>query len=256
MRRGDRDKIQNASLIFANGLFLEHNPSLFYQLKKSDAVFIGDEILKRCPELILKVNGEVDPHIWMDLSIMEKVASIICEKVCEIDPDHTDSYRNNTAHLIEEMQACDKRITDLINTIPSKKKYLVSSHDAFNYYSKKYFQSAKKNCCTGSNSCSDDNRLCSMQGGAPESEISLKRMKAVVEFVKKNQVPVIFYESNLPKDAIVKLVEVCKGFGQNVRISEDPLYGDTLGGMTYLQMIEHNTKVIVENLNQENGDNV
>lgn len=242
MRKGDIEKFEAADLIFANGLSLEHNPSLLYILNDKHAIFLGDRLLDKDPHAIISTNQEIDPHIWMDLSIMQRVVDDICVQMCLLDKDHEDFYLENTANLKVKIEKLDESILEMMAQIPDENRYIVSSHDAFNYFVKRYFRQRK------------EVRLFSMQGLSPESEISLKRMSQVIDFIKEHKVHAIFYESNLPKDAIWKVIEICKKFDIDVKISEEPLYGDTLGGMTYLEMIAHNADVISRNLKGASGE--
>jgi manganese/zinc/iron transport system substrate-binding protein len=236
LRKGDKEKIERAEIVFGNGLSLEHNPSLYYLLTDKKAVFVGDCVMKSHPEKIIVRKNEIDPHIWMDLSVMSVVAKVICEKLCEVDPKNSAEYQANTVVLEEKMAFLDKEILEMFSKVPMDRLYLVSSHDAFNYFVKKYFIQ------------DGDNRLFSMQGLSTEADISLKRIQQVIEYIKFHKIPIVFFESNLPKDGLYKVIEICKQFGLEVSISSDPLYGDTLGGMTYLEMMKHNAVVMTNNL--------
>ncbi len=242
LRKGDKEKIERAELIFGNGLSLEHNPSLYYMLSSKNTLFVGDQLLENSPKSVIINQKEVDPHIWMDLELMQMVATMICDEVCKIDAENSLFYQANTAILQEKMKLLDSEITEMFRTVPADSLYLVSSHDAFNYFVRKYFIA------------DNANRLFSMQGLSTESEVSLKRIQQVIEYIRKNNIPVVFFESNLPKDGLYKVIEICGKFGLDVKISKDPLYGDTLGGMTYLEMMRHNANVIAKNL-KKRGSN-
>ncbi len=236
LRKGDKEKIERAEIVFANGLSLEHNPSLYYMLTDKKAVFVGDRLLEKAPKNIITNQREVDPHIWMDLELMQMVAQIICDTICEKDPGNSQLYKVNTIALQGKMKLLDEEITEMFRQVPADNLYLVSSHDAFNYFVRKYFIDDSKN------------RLFSMQGLSTESEISLKRIQQVIEYIRNHNISVVFFESNLPKDGLYKVIEICNRFGMDVKISQDPLYGDTLGGMTYLEMMRHNASVMTKNL--------
>lgn len=242
MRKGDKEKIEQAKLIFANGLSLEHNPSLYYHLTTKNAVFVGDRLLNTNPELIISNNGEIDPHMWMDLEIMQKVCDIVCSEVIALDKENSAFYEKNTQILKQKMHLLDQKIIAMFKQVPLENLYLVSSHDAFNYFVRRYFIADSMH------------RLFSLQGLSTEAEISLKRMSQVIDFIKKHHISTVFFESNLPKDSILKVLEICESFGVKVQISTDPLYGDTLGGMTYLEMMEHDAVVIVRNLVKEGSN--
>ncbi|MCH9617452.1 MAG: Manganese-binding lipoprotein MntA [Chlamydiia bacterium] len=236
MRKGDKEKMEEAVIIFANGLSLEHNPSLYYHLTTKDSIFLGDRLLENHPESIISNDGEIDPHMWMDLEIMQQLCDMICTEITAIDKENAAFYRKNTNQLKAKMSLLDKKIITMMEQVPEENLYLVSSHDAFNYFVRRYFIGDSKQ------------RLFSMQGLSTEAEISLKRMSQVIDFIKEHHISTVFFESNLPKDSILKVMEICKSFGVEVKISTDPLYGDTLGGMTYLEMMEHDAQVIAKNL--------
>src|SRR5690348_117809 len=72
--KGDDEKISSADILFYNGLNLEHGASLSYKLQKHpSAVAVGDHVKVHHPELILTVAGQMDPHIWMDISTWQYI---------------------------------------------------------------------------------------------------------------------------------------------------------------------------------------
>src|SRR5690349_13398984 len=64
--KGDDEKLSLATIIFYNGLGLEHGASLRYQIEHHrNAIGVGNFILEKQPNLILYSDKEIDPHIWM-----------------------------------------------------------------------------------------------------------------------------------------------------------------------------------------------
>ena len=100
-------------------------------------------------------------------------------------------------------------IPDIITHIPT-----LENNDYKRGFVKRYFIDDSKN------------RLFSMQGLSTESEISLKRIQQVIEYIRNHNISIVFFESNLPKDGLYKVIEICSRFGMDVKISQDPLYGD------------------------------
>lgn len=54
-----------------------------------------------------------DPHIWLDLSLAQKMTANILEGLCEIDPDNSQAYRSNAQALNKKLQALDEMFTAL-----------------------------------------------------------------------------------------------------------------------------------------------
>src|SRR5262249_39836093 len=71
--KGDDEKLAYADIIFYNGLGLEHGPSLQHFLENSSkSVGLGNRILDNESSLILRIDGQIDPHIWTDISLWSK----------------------------------------------------------------------------------------------------------------------------------------------------------------------------------------
>ena len=88
-----------------------------------------------------------------------------------------------------------------------------------------------------------------LQGLAPDQQISLLEIKELVNHIYKYKIEVIFAEANLSKDSLEKVKEAVSKKGLNIRIANETLYGDTLGGLGYLQMMSYDASVLENNLN-------
>jgi manganese/zinc/iron transport system substrate-binding protein len=242
--KGDGEKFTYADLVFANGLMLEHSGSMQYQLKRHKYVcFLGDELFKRAPQEIITVNGQLDPHIWMDVSLWSKCIDIVLEKLVEKDPHHKEVYEKNAKEAKEKYALADSEIKEKMNKIRLDKRYLVTSHDAFNYFVRRYFASKEE---LENNSWRV--RMQALQGLAPDEQISVLQVKEIVDHVCKYNIEVIFPESNLSKDSLEKVKEACEKRGRKIRLAKSTLYGDTLGGKSYLEMMIYDAKVLEDNL--------
>ncbi len=234
--KGDDEKFQFAQIIFSNGLGLEHGASVQRRLQMHPRVVsLGNEIQKRSPESILTKNGQVDPHIWLDVSLMKMTVDTIVEALSERDPVFAAEYADNGNILKEELEALDQKIMKMMQEIPDQKRYLVTSHDAFNYFAKRYL---------------GDARCIAPEGLAPEGQLSVSDIQEVVLKIQLNNIHVLFPESNVSKDSLKKIAYVCKEKGIDVRISNDPLYADAMGPRNYLEMMQYNADVISGELNE------
>jgi len=245
--KGDGEKLTFAQLVFCNGLGLEHGASLRYQLQHlSNAVALGDTIQKKYPELILKVNGQTDPHIWMDISIWRLGVDVIVEALAQADPEQAAFYEQNGNELKEKMQTVHEEIYHKLQNFPSDKRYLVTSHDAFNYFAKKYL-------ATSTERLNDEwkMRFAAPEGLAPDGQISANDIQRIIEHLYHYQIHVVFPESNVSKDSLKKIISACKEKGLQVFISTLPLYADSMGSPgsdadTYLKMISYDADTLIK----------
>ncbi len=248
--KGDDEKLAYADVIFYNGLGLEHGPSLQHYLETHiKAVGLGNKIMQQKPHLFLWVQGQVDPHIWMDVSLWREIVPYITEILASKDPAHAAIFHTNSEKLLRDMQEMHANIQIKLEAIPPEKRYLVTSHDAFNYFARAYLATEQeKNDGTWSK------RFAAPEGLAPESQLSAIHIKQILDYLTLHKIHVIFPESNVSKDSIRKIVSAGKEMGLDITIAPCCLYADAMGppgsdGDTYQKMIEHNVDWIIQYLN-------
>lgn len=243
--KGDDEKLAFADIIFYNGLSLEHGPSLRKTLhERKNAVALGDEIKKRDPSLILTYNEQIDPHIWMDVSLWKRTIPFIVKTLSDYEPENAAMFKRNGQLLEANLNYLHSKIKEQLQSIPQEKRYVVSSHDAFNYFAKSYLSTQQER---------DDGtwqkRFAAPEGLAPDSQLSTGDIKEIVDHLEKYNIQVIFPESNVSRDSIKKIVEAGKEKGLDLWIAECPLYADAMGpkgsnGDTYMKMVNHNAELI------------
>ncbi len=238
--KGDYDKLSQAHLIFANGLSLEHSRSMQKILgEHSNVIYVADLVPKKD---IIVVNGSPDPHIWMDMELWSMTTFPIEAALIKADPKNADLYRERAEVVRRKYMAMSKHIKEQIQSIRAERRRLVTSHDAFNYFAKQYLEEDGE----------WQSRVIAIQGLAPDEQISSVEIKRVVEYVKEYDVDIIFAEKNLSQDSILKVIDSCRRSGKYISLADQELYGDTMGNVSYIEMIEHNTKAIVINLKYGN----
>jgi len=120
---------------------------------------------------------EYDPHIWLNPLYAMKMVKSIEEQLIEIDPTNADFYRNNAERYMNEIQQLD---TEFENTLKENniKKVAFGGAFAYAYFIERYnldYISAYSTC--GEN-----------------AEPSTIQIKNVIDYIKKNNIPVIFYK--------------------------------------------------------------
>lgn len=250
--KGDAEKLARADVIFCNGLGLEHNPSLRYLLTHTPkAVFLGDAVRQRHPELILESEGQADPHLWMDMSLWAECLDDVVSSLSHFLPEKASVFQMRGEAMRRAMLEQHAQIRQRLQALPEERRYLVASHDAFNYFARAYLatpeeQAQNKGC----------RRFLSPEGLAPESQLSTAHLQTVLSYLENHRIHVVFPEATLSPDALKKLVDAAQKKGLKVRLASRPLLADSLAcpgsaGDSYLGMIEYDADVIYNELSQE-----
>lgn len=243
--KGDDEKLALAEAIFCNGLGLEHGPSLAEALRDSPLAYaVGDYIAKEHPQQILYADHQIDPHIWMDVSLWSQMIPYVRDCLIRIDPEHRAVFMRNSQELMEEMGQTHREIQERLAKIPEEKRYIVTSHDAFQYFTRAYLATPKERLEGGWEA-----RFAAPEGLAPEAQVSARDIDMILRHLLQYRIQVLFPESNLNRDVLRKIVQAGRENGLEVRLADIALYGDAMGpkgslGETYLGMLRHNAAVI------------
>ncbi|CCB88389.1 metal ABC transporter solute-binding protein, Zn/Mn family [Simkania negevensis] len=243
--KGDDEKLQTADLIFYNGVGLEHGASIrYYFTHDSKAVAVGDTLLQRFPDRLVRVGGELDPHIWMDMDLFSEIVDPIVVALSEKAPTKKELFQERGHRVKEELKAKDRLFRETMSEVPPEKRFLVTSHDAFHYFTKRYLALEEEEDW--------ERRVQAPEGLAPDGQMSVFDIQKVTDFLCENQVHVVFPESNVSRDSLRKIVHVCKKRGLDVHIADVPLYGDTMAGAnSYVEMMEHNVNTLKSHMLRE-----
>ncbi len=250
--KGDDEKLIAAHVIYYNGLGLEHGASLRYQLEHHpNAIPVGQSIQKRFPDQIIYDEGQLDPHIWTDIELWSMIIDPILESLKEMDPAGTSIFEENAERLRQSMLHEHQQIRADFQRVPSERRYLVTSHDAFNYFTRSYLRTPDE-----VEQSEWKKRFEAPEGLAPDGQLSTTDIQKIIEHLCLYHIEAVFPESNVSKDSLRKIVHACRQKGLEVRISDEVLYGDAMGGSdsgadTYLKMIRRNADVMIAAWEQE-----
>lgn len=232
---GDVQRLQNADVIFYNGLHLEARMGeILEQLNGfgKSTVAVGDAIptdrLISPPEF----QGFHDPHVWMDAKLWRYTVDAIRDGLIAVDPSHAATYQANADAYRAEIDDLEAYAREQFNGLTEDQRILVTAHDAFNYFAIGY-----------------DFRVFAPQGISTETEAGVEDIRATINFMVENDVPAIFVESTISPDIVEAVVEGTRARGHEVTIGGE-LFTDAMGADgtpegTYLGMIRHNVDTIV-----------
>lgn len=245
--KGDAEKFFKADLVVANGLQLEHNASLMYQLQKHpNVIFLGNLLRKDYPDQIIYLGNEMDPHVWMDISLWKLTLDYVEKALIQLSPKWKKDFQQNAQETRMLFQRKDQETLGRIQKIPLDRRCIVTTHDSFNYHVRRYFSTDQEK-----SSQTWKKRVYGLQGLAPDQEVSLFQIRDLVNYLLEKDMCVVFPEINLNQDALLKVQEICYKKGKNILLAKESLYGDTLGPHNYLDMMDHNTSVFVRYLGED-----
>lgn len=240
--KSDLDKFYNSEIIFCVGLGMESTASLKKQLcDNPKVVFLGDRLLSSGNLHVLEEDGFYDAHIWLDLNIWAQVVPLIVEHVIPLFPEYREQILERGRALMDRLHELDMWALKTISSIPEEKKFLVTAHNAFNYFARRYLSNTEEKI-----SGDWQHRVMALEGICPESEISFRNIMRVVEYVHDHNVSVLFYEDTLNKDALKKVV-TCSKKNHSLRLASDPIFSDNVNN-NYFETFEHNVRVITKEL--------
>ena len=110
-------------------------------------------------------------------------AELIKDKLIEFDSSNKSEYESSLNAYISKLNNLDKSISELIETVPSKNRKLITTHESLGYLENKY---GMKILTTIVPSLSSAN------------EITPSQLVDVIELINDNKIKVIFVESEVP----------------------------------------------------------
>jgi manganese/zinc/iron transport system substrate-binding protein len=237
--KGDDTKFRMAELIFCSGLMLEQGTVLERYLKRYSACAIGDYIQHRTNGAI--VMGTIyDPHIWNDMHLWAYGLFLVADELSKIRPEKSGYFQKNAMDAFDRYQRLHKKFRDEMQRIDKRRRYLVTTHDAFSYFCRAYV--------APDDEIANDTwklRCMAPEGFAPESQISTKDLLRVIDYIIEHDVHSVFAEVGVNHDSIQKVVDICREKGCNVTLRKGFLYSDTMGPhSTYEDVMKHNIDVV------------
>lgn len=81
-------------------------------------------------------DGGIDPHIWSSPKVVRVIVQNMYAALTEIDPANKNRYAINLQRLLEQVDAVDVKITELLQN--SSQKAFIIYHPALTYFARDY----------------------------------------------------------------------------------------------------------------------
>jgi ABC-type Zn uptake system ZnuABC Zn-binding protein ZnuA len=173
-------------------------------------------------------HGAYDPHFWFDPNRVAYAAEYIESKLVQFDPSNASVYEAAGKAYVTELKGLVGQVSELISTIPSQNRKLITTHESLGYLEAKFGLEVLSTIIPSLDSA---------------NEISPLQLVGVIDVIEDNNVKVIFIEAEAPSvyaETIVAEtgIKAVKG-----------LWVETLKeGQSYPEFLFDAVELIVENL--------
>lgn len=231
---GDVRRLAEADLILYHGLLLEGAMAeILEKLGRTRTTVAVAEGIPRDQLLDFSIAGKAyDPHVWFDVALWASVIDPIVGALAEQRPDLRSAFEANAASFRAQLTELDGWVESQLAAIPEELRVLVTAHDAFGYFGRRYgFE------------------VVGIQGISTASEAGLRDVERVVDLVVQRRIPAIFVETSVSDRSIKAIVAAANDRGWNVRIGGQ-LFSDAMGAAgteagNYPGMVRSNVATLV-----------
>lgn len=235
--QGDIKKLDQADIIFYNGLHLEGKMDEIFEKMSEDKAVIA--IADSVPEekLLSADDGSesYDPHVWFDIEAWIYGIEAVKQELTKLSPEQEEVFTENATAFKKDLEEMHQYAIEQIQSIPAESRVLVTAHDAFKYFGNAYGL-----------------EVMGLQGLSTDSEYGLKDVQSLVDTLVERNIKAVFVESSISEKSINAVVEGAKEKNHQVVIGGE-LFSDAMGEEgteegTYIGMFKHNVDTIVNSL--------
>ena len=242
----DATKISDADIVFYVGL--KYEPSALIKLVENTSN--TDSVLVEVGEAINPIefseeghddhdeeghegheghdHGAEDPHFWFDPARVAMAAELMMNQLIELDPSNSEAYKTAGDAYISELNELDATVSALIETVPSKNRKLITTHESLGYLEARYGVEVLTTIIPSLSSA---------------DEISPSQLVGVLDVIEDNDVKIIFVESEAPSVYAETIAEEA-----NIK-TVTGLWVETLReNQVYTDWLTEQVELIVENL--------
>jgi ABC-type Zn uptake system ZnuABC Zn-binding protein ZnuA len=223
----DIKSVARARIVFYNGAHLEE--WIDETIRSAGKPHLPIVVLSQGLPTITEAGNQPNPHLWLDVSNAKAYVEKIRENLSRVDGTNAAYYADRAKSYFAQLDDLDKWIQSKVETISKARRKLVTFHDAFPYFARRYGFSLK-----------------GFLVASPGKEPSARELTVLARQIKQEQVPAVFAEAQFNP----KAMEVLAG-DVGVRVITN-LYSDSLStgpeANTYIAMMKHDVTEIVDAL--------
>jgi manganese/zinc/iron transport system substrate-binding protein len=234
----DVEKLEGADIILYNGLELEGRMTdVFVKIARGGkpTVAVSEDIDPETLREPVEFQGKYDPHIWFDVTLWRQAARTVARELAKLDPTSKSLYERNADAYVTRLDELHRYVQEQIATIPAGSRVLVTAHDAFGYFGRRYGMEVR-----------------GLQGTSTATEAGARDVSTLAQYLCERRIKAIFVESSVPHSTIRAVQEAARARRCSVAIGGE-LFSDAMGSRgtpegTYIGMVRHNVDTIARAL--------
>jgi ABC-type Zn uptake system ZnuABC Zn-binding protein ZnuA len=228
---GDVDRLRGVDFFFVNGLGLDRKIHEVIEARRDETAYVipfapnirsprGSELGN--PELTAE-HARDNAHLWLDPEIAAVYAELVADELIIYDGIREDFYTLNFSAYKGELLALVEEIEAQIQTIPAANRKLVTYHDSFAHFARKFGLEVVGSAVTD-----------------PAAQPAAADLDRLVQAVRDASIPAVFSEHGYDAAAMEVIasetgVEVCT-------LQSDILADEST---TYIEMMRANVAELV-----------
>lgn len=222
----DVQGLVKSNVLIVNGLGFEGWMDRLVQSSKfkGEVVTVSKDVASRKME----DDGKeiTDPHAWQNLANGVIYVKNIADGLCAADANDCDTFKKNAADYTAELIALDTEVKSQIASVPTTKRLVITTHDAFGYFGAAYGVKFE-----------------APEGFSTESEAAAGDVAKLITQIKAEHATALFFE-NMSDPRIIEQIARETGVKAGGTLFADALSKEE-GGGSYLEMFKHNIALLV-----------
>ena len=168
-------------------------------------------------------HDALDPHFWLDPELATQAVQMIRVALTALVPAAADEFHANASRYIGEIEAADAEVRALLAALPSEHRVLVTFHDAFGYFARRY-----------------DLEVFGFVVEGPEQEPSAAELADLVTEMQEQGITVVYHEPQFDSGVVRRVADET---GAEVRT----IYSQPFGAVaTYTDVLRANARALAE----------
>lgn len=172
-------------------------------------------------------HADTDPHAWQNLENGMAYVANIRDGLIAADAEHADEYKTNAARYTEKLKELDAWVKAELTKVPEAKRRVITTHDAFRYFSKAYGV-----------------QFLAPEGVNTDSQPSAKAVARIVDQIRKERITALFFE-NISDKRLIEQLRRDGGASIGGTLYSDALSADSGPAASYEAMFRHNLGQLV-----------
>lgn len=222
----DARRIADAKLVIVNGLGLEGwLPRLVQSAGSKAAIVTASTGIAP-----LRIHSDADPHGWQSVGNAKIYVGNIRDALIAADSAAAETYRANAQNYLARLDALDREVRDAVAAIPPDRRRVISTHNAFGYFSAAYGIA-----------------FVAPLGVSTESEASARDIAGIITQIRSAKIPAVFLE-NVSDPRLMRRIAAETGARIGGTLYSDSLTSEKGDAPTYIDMVRHNIKALTSAL--------